>query len=125
MKKRSYIVLFALCLPAMAFAQTPLRDQLEPYVGQSTAQLMNHLNVEALGYSTLQVNYNQQRLQYDLKKNQAVDLSQAKINTLMQADYLPLLSFTHQGIQQSDLCKVTIALQDNMISSIRYHGQGC
>ena len=125
MKKVCCVFILMLCSQQAVFAQTTLSQQLQAYVGQPAAQIMNHLNIETNDYHSVKTQSNQNSIQYQLTKNQSIALSQANISTLMQTDYLPLLSFAHNGIQQSNSCSVTFALHNNIVSSVQYQGDGC
>ena len=123
------ILLFPiLCVACATTSQTQLNQTLQHYIGQSSDQVQNQLNLNSMGYKVLGAPvHTPEKLTYTLLRNMPIPMGTPNLGTsVTMGAPIPTPSSGSLNIEMK--CKIEFRLHDDLVESIHYIGKrvnGC
>lgn len=130
-------LLWAICLIAIPFAgcqtnttrQVNLDEYLQQFIGLSSTEIQQNLDLKALGYQTAKnVQSSPTELSYTILRPLNIPMAGGNATIGSNAMGAPVIRYDTTAAPTYDInfsCKVTFKLKEGIAQSIQYSGKAC
>ena len=121
--KRAVLLFPMLCVACATTSQTQLNQTLQHYIGQSSDQVQNQLNLNSMGYKVLGAPvHTPEKLTYTLLRNMPIPMGTPNLGTSVSMG-APIQTPSGGSLNIEMKCKIEFRVHDGLVESIHYIGK--